>query len=97
MGHYIEYLMFSLMNSGVKAGWVRVGFGVLGKSGLLIEVGIFRAASGYLIALQASQPQPYYRIQFGLGLGRWILKPIFSIKVQPPKPNLYTMSFARCS
>ena len=61
MRHYIEYLMFSLMNSGVKAGWVRVGFGVLVKGALLIAVGIFKAVSGYLIALQASQPQPMYR------------------------------------
>lgn len=61
MRHCIKHLIFSLMNSGVKAGWVRVGFGVLGKSGLLNAVGIFRAASGYLIALQASQPQPYYK------------------------------------
>jgi len=46
---------------GLRPGWVRVGFGVLGKGDLLMEVGIFKTVSGYSIALQASQPQPLYK------------------------------------
>ena len=91
MRHYIDYLMFSLTNSGVKAGWVRVGFGVLGKGGLLLEVGIFKAVSGYLITLQASQPQPYYRIVFGLGLGRWIQNRYSVSKSSFPNPTSIQM------